>query len=586
MLLDEFRNDVTPRSLLMVGQEIGVSIAAPPGGKVHPLDVDGGMEESFDDVASVGGFSTGALSARSGGTDDGRGDDDDSRDAGSRAAGASAPTAASAAAAEGDRWDRQRAVVHDELSAPIALPPGVTGRPDLPTAAQASQEGLLSQYVDIVLSETETTTVLALPSLLVPSGPAEDAVVAESEAYAALGQSISKGGDAYATRHAQTSAPAKKNKGALARPPRTAEAGCQVTAWAMAEEARLGAEGEAWADRGGGDVAADREPVEDGGVGEAHERDRPDLSTLASEAEVEAVGALDDRLGREVEDLGAAEPAEAHQREGGAAAGRREQSAERDLLGPSGLGLHERPVGLVHVAAEQREDALVLLVGEHLVGLAAAVEAGEVEGVEGVGRDELDAAQEAVEAPARRDPAADRPGRVPGGQPGEVERGVSPHDVVVRPAAARQEGAEVAEVGPVRLLGVGAPRLGVPGPGDEELDGLGERRSRRDDGRRPRAGGDIGSGGGRDRTARRRGDGECHGDRRRFPRAVVARDSRSPSRQALSRRPGRTGREPGSVKRPRPARSLYPPNASRAHRPASAITGSFTPKRAPTLSGE
>jgi len=249
VLLDEFRNDVTPRSLLMEGQEIGVTIAA-AGARAHAgVGTEGPLDDSFDDAASVGGFSTGGLSARSGGTED---DDHDERAGASAADGAhsGAAAVASSLAADADRWDRRRSVVHEDLSRPVAAPAG-SGRTDLPTAAQAAQAGLLDEELDVELSETDTTTALWLPSLLVPAGtPAAEAVSAEAAGYAALGQAVAKGGDAYSGKHSQTAHAGRKNKSSLARPPRSAEAGSQATAWAVVEEARLEAAGDAWADSG------------------------------------------------------------------------------------------------------------------------------------------------------------------------------------------------------------------------------------------------------------------------------------------------------------------------------------------------
>ena len=227
---------------------------------------------------------------------------------------------------------------------------------------------------------------------------------------------------------------------------------------------------------GRGDLAADGEPVPQGGVGDGDERDDADLAALAGEPEREPVGPLDDGLGAEPERLGAAEPALPHERQGDAAAGGREQAHERALAGPPALGGDVGLAGARDVLPEQDEHALELDVGEHLVGLALAVEVGEVERVEGVGGDGLDGAQEAVERADGGDPSADGPGAVVGREPGEVELGVAAGDVGVAEPPAREEGGEVPEVGAVGPLGVPASGLGVARPPGEHLDGLTQRR--------------------------------------------------------------------------------------------------------------
>jgi hypothetical protein len=241
-LLDEFRNDVTPQGLW---PECSQQPPRAPPGFSKPANESGGgaaLDDSFDDAASVGGFSTGGLSVGSGGTDA----EDHADEEHSEAAGV-------ALHSEGLAAVSSRFVLHEPLSEPIAVPAGWTEASALPTTAQAAQTGLLDVEVDIVLEETPTMMVFNIPSRWVPTGPEEDLVAARSAEYAELVQAIGKGGDAYSRKHTQTLTAPKKNKSALARPPRSVDAGAQATAWAIDEEARIEADADAWVD---GDVGA------------------------------------------------------------------------------------------------------------------------------------------------------------------------------------------------------------------------------------------------------------------------------------------------------------------------------------------
>ena len=173
-----------------------------------------------------------------------------------------------------------------------------------------------------------------------------------------------------------------------------------------------------------GHVAADGEPVGHRGIGEADERDGAALVALAGEREVVAVRSWDDGLAGERQHLLTPEPGERHEREGGPAAGGGEEGGKGALPVASGLGGFELAVGLHHVVGQPGHGALEFVFGQDLVRLRLPVEAGQVEGVEGVGGHHVDAPEEAVERPDAVDPAGDRPGGQLGREPGEVPLGV------------------------------------------------------------------------------------------------------------------------------------------------------------------
>ena len=167
------------------------------------------------------------------------------------------------------------------------------------------------------------------------------------------------------------------------------------------------------------------------------------------------------------------------------------------------VGVLQPAAGGHEVAGQEVDGSFELVVGEHLVRLALAVEGREVEGVEGVLGDDLDAAEEAVERAEAAHAAPDGAGLVRRREAGEVRLGVAAGDVGVGQPALVEERPEVGEVGPVRPLGVGAAGPGVAGPPDEQFDGPleagGGRRGRRSA---------LGRGGGGGRW-----EGRVHGSR-------------------------------------------------------------------------
>lgn len=94
--------------------------------------------------------------------------------------------------------------------------------------------------VSLQLQETETLTLLFLPSLRVQADTEEATAVSQrNEAYAELVQSHSSAADSFVRHHTQTVTFSLKNKDVQAVPAPTRDAGCVATSWDI-DGARLG----------------------------------------------------------------------------------------------------------------------------------------------------------------------------------------------------------------------------------------------------------------------------------------------------------------------------------------------------------
>lgn len=90
------------------------------------------------------------------------------------------------------------------------------------------------EMIGLSLQETETITLIHIPSLRVSDNSEEAAqVVQRNQAYQDLLQSHKSGGDSYIPRHSQTVNFATKNKDVHAVPDPTRDAGCVASSWAI-----------------------------------------------------------------------------------------------------------------------------------------------------------------------------------------------------------------------------------------------------------------------------------------------------------------------------------------------------------------
>eukprot|EP00927_Polykrikos_kofoidii_P025301 TRINITY_DN22760_c0_g2_i1.p1 TRINITY_DN22760_c0_g2~~TRINITY_DN22760_c0_g2_i1.p1 ORF type:complete len:875 (-),score=158.77 TRINITY_DN22760_c0_g2_i1:75-2699(-) len=128
----------------------------------------------------------------------------------------------SAAGAEG-----RPAGAVDETVLPVALPP----EKGKPAKAPGLSKDELDRNVDIILSETDTDTLLFFPSLCVAlDNPNANVVNARNQAYTELVQSKADS-DKYHEQHAQTLNQPPKNKEVLAAPPQQESVEVNANRW-------------------------------------------------------------------------------------------------------------------------------------------------------------------------------------------------------------------------------------------------------------------------------------------------------------------------------------------------------------------